>query len=92
MVGVRERIGELFAEYNRAPCYRRMMDREQAGGPADVARVGSEDEGTTAISALAEAGADELLAVVCGTARERRGTRELLASRQAITADPLEVR
>lgn len=78
----RERIARQFAEYDRAPSYRRMMDHEQAGGPADVALVGSEEEVAAAIVTLAEAGADELLAVVCGSERERQRTRELLTSRQ----------
>jgi alkanesulfonate monooxygenase SsuD/methylene tetrahydromethanopterin reductase-like flavin-dependent oxidoreductase (luciferase family) len=82
----RRRITHQFAEYSRAPSYRRMMDREQAGGPADVALVGSEQEITAAVFALSDAGADELLAVMCGTERERERTRELLASRLGVEA------
>ncbi|HEY1969630.1 MAG TPA: TIGR03564 family F420-dependent LLM class oxidoreductase [Pseudonocardia sp.] len=79
----RHRIAEQFAEYGRAPSYRRMLDRERAGGPADVALVGGQGQVVEQMHRLAEAGADELLAVVCGTEQERADTRELLAARFA---------
>jgi len=37
----RSQAGELFAMYGTLPSYRAMLDREGAGGPADVAIVGS---------------------------------------------------
>lgn len=76
----RARIAKHFKEYEYAPSYRATMDRAGAAGPADVALVGTEKEVTAGLEELAEAGADELLAVEFGTDAERARTRAFLLS------------
>lgn len=63
VAGARARAGEMLAMYGYLPSYRAMLDREGAGGPADVAIVGSEEEVVEAIRGYAAAGATEFIAV-----------------------------
>jgi alkanesulfonate monooxygenase SsuD/methylene tetrahydromethanopterin reductase-like flavin-dependent oxidoreductase (luciferase family) len=58
-----------------------MLDREGAGGPADVALVGSEAEVKSGIERLAAAGATDFVAAEFASSdSERARTRDLLRS------------
>ena len=61
--GVRNTVAMILANYNDLPSYRAMLDREGAGGPADVAIIGNEDEVTEGLAAFEAAGATEFAAV-----------------------------
>ena len=60
----RRRAAEVFQRYGELPSYRRMLDIESAEGAADVVVVGNEAEVERQVSALAEAGATDLLATI----------------------------
>ena len=76
----RERAAKEFAAYGTLPSYRAMLDREGAGGPADVAVVGDEDAVAAQIRHVAEIGVTDLVAGVFGDESEIKRTRELLVS------------
>jgi len=76
----RERAAKVFSIYDTLPSYKAMLDREGAGGPADVAIVGDETAVRDGIQRLADAGATDLLAVEFAARDERPRTRELLRS------------
>jgi alkanesulfonate monooxygenase SsuD/methylene tetrahydromethanopterin reductase-like flavin-dependent oxidoreductase (luciferase family) len=57
----RERAGQLYQVYGTLPNYKRMLDKEGAAGPKDVAIVGNEAEVEQQIRALASAGATDFL-------------------------------
>lgn len=75
----RDKAASAFGFYNNLPSYRAMLDKEGAGGPADVAIVGDEDAVTSHLSALFDAGATELSLPVFGSTEERDRTLALLA-------------
>jgi len=54
--GAKERAAKMFAVYGQLPNYRRMLDKEGADGPADLALVGDEAAVERQIRALASAG------------------------------------
>jgi len=58
----RERAAKAFIIYGQLPNYRRVLDREGAAGPADVAIVGDEASVERQLRDLASAGATDLLA------------------------------
>ncbi len=76
----RERAASDFQVYGFLPSYRAMLDREGAGGPADVAIVGDEVTVGKQVAALAEAGVTEFVASIFGSRDERAETRALLKS------------
>jgi len=77
--GVREFVAAALAGYNDLPSYRGVMDTEGAGGPADVALVGTEDEVQAGIRAFADAGATDFAPVELALAPDdATATRELL--------------
>jgi F420-dependent oxidoreductase-like protein len=77
----RERAGAVFSVYNGLPSYRAMLDREGAGGPADIALVGNEAAVREGIETFADAGITDFLAVEFGAGEaEQQRTRELLVS------------
>lgn len=55
----REKAARSFAIYGALPNYQRMLNKEGASGPADVAIVGSETEVEKQIRGIASAGATE---------------------------------
>ncbi len=61
VAGARETCAKLFAIYGQLPNYRRMLDREGAAGPADIAIVGNEADVERQIRAVASAGATDFL-------------------------------
>src|SRR5581483_9125574 len=75
----RERAARVFAIYGQLPSYRAMLDREGAGGPADVAIVGNEATVRDEIERLEEAGVTDFIAAEFSSdPTERARTRELL--------------
>jgi 5,10-methylenetetrahydromethanopterin reductase len=76
----RARAGRDFQVYGFLPSYRAMLDREGAGGPADVAIVGDEATVEKQVRALGDAGVTEYIASVFGSREERAQTRALLKS------------
>ena len=75
----RARASEVFSVYNDLPSYRAMLDREGAAGPADVAVVGDESTVRAGVSAMADAGCTDFLAVeFASSEQERTQTRDLL--------------
>jgi 5,10-methylenetetrahydromethanopterin reductase len=76
----RERAARNFAIYDTLPSYKAMLDREGAGGPADVAIVGDEAAIRTQLGTLADAGVTDFVASIYGSGEERAQTRALLKS------------
>jgi F420-dependent oxidoreductase-like protein len=62
--GAREKAARSFQIYGTLPNYKRVLDLEGAGGPADVAIVGTEAEVERQIRALASAGATDYAAAM----------------------------
>jgi 5,10-methylenetetrahydromethanopterin reductase len=60
----RQRAARSFQIYGHLPNYRRMLDREGAAGPEDVAIVGEEAEVERQLRALAGTGCTDLVAAV----------------------------
>ena len=56
----REVCAKYFVIYGQLPNYRRMLDKEGAAGPADIAIVGNEAEVERQIRGVASAGATDL--------------------------------
>jgi 5,10-methylenetetrahydromethanopterin reductase len=82
IAGARTAAAQSFLVYGALPSYRAMLDREGAGGPADVAIVGDESAVGEQLSRLAEAGATDFLAApfaVPGDGDAVERTRALLA-------------
>jgi 5,10-methylenetetrahydromethanopterin reductase len=78
--GARERAATAFGFYNNLPSYRAMLDKEGAGGPADVAIVGDEETVAAALEHLGSIGATALSLPVFGSREERARTITLLQS------------
>ncbi len=76
----REKAAGSFGFYNNLPSYRAMLDREGAGGPADVAVVGDEDQVAAELRRLGALGATELSLPVFGSSEERDRTIALLSA------------
>ena len=58
---------KVFAMYGGLPNYRRMLDKEGAAGPADVAIIGNEPQVEQQIRALASTGATDMVAPIFPT-------------------------
>ena len=79
--GVRALIAGALANYNDLPSYKRVMDLEGVGGPADVAVVGDEATVRAGIEAFATAGATDFAALeIALTEDDAARTRALLRS------------
>ncbi len=76
----RARAAEIFAIYGQLPSYRAMLDREGAAGPADIAIAGDEDTVSAQITALADAGVTDFVALEFARGEEHQRTRALLKS------------
>lgn len=61
--GGRVRAGKAFAVYDTLPSYKAMLDREGAGGPADVAVVGDEASVGEQLDTLLASGITDFVAV-----------------------------
>ena len=77
--GARAKAAEVFAIYGHLPSYRAMLDREGAGGPADVAVVGSAAEVADQVRRLADLGATDFCGAPFGTDEEIRASIDTLA-------------
>lgn len=62
----REFIGQILSIYAELPSYRAMLDIEGLHGLADLSLVGSEDEVTEGLAAIAASGATDFTAVPMG--------------------------
>lgn len=64
VASAREVAAKAFVIYGQLPNYKRMLDKEGASGPADVAIVGNEAQVETQIRSMANAGATDFLGAV----------------------------
>ena len=62
--GAREIASKAFAVYGTLPNYQRMLEKEGAAGPRDVAIVGSEAQVEQQIRGIASAGATDFFAPI----------------------------
>ncbi len=76
----RAKAAEAFAVYGHLPSYRAMLDREGAGGPEDVAIVGSAAEVAAEVRRLADMGVTDFCGAPFGTRDEMRTTVDTLAA------------
>ena len=80
----RDPAGKIFAMYGGLPNYRRMLDKEGAKSPGEVAVVGNEAQVETQIRSLASTGATDFIAPIFPTgpdaAASMARTRALLKS------------
>jgi F420-dependent oxidoreductase-like protein len=76
----RTKAAEVFAMYGHLPSYRAMLDREGAGGPADVAIVGSESEVRAEIRRLADIGATDFCGAPFGSGDEIKASIGAIAA------------
>jgi F420-dependent oxidoreductase-like protein len=83
VAAAREKAARSFQVYGALPNYRRMLDIEGAGGPADVAIVGNEAEVERQLRALAAAGATDYLAGMFPVGEDSKAS---LARTQALLA------
>ena len=74
----RTQAATTFAVYGQLPSYRAMLDREGAGGPADVAVVGDEDAVAAAVRGIADTGATDFVAAPYGSRDELVRTFDVL--------------
>jgi len=75
----RAKAAEVFAVYGHLPSYRTMLDREGAGGPEDVAIVGSAAEVAAELRRLAAIGVTDFCGAPFGTRDEIRASVDALA-------------
>ena len=76
----RERAAEMLIMYGGLPSYRAMLDREGAGGPEDVAVIGSAAEVADRLAGVSESGVTTIAASEFGDPDELAATREVLVS------------
>jgi alkanesulfonate monooxygenase SsuD/methylene tetrahydromethanopterin reductase-like flavin-dependent oxidoreductase (luciferase family) len=76
----RARADRIFEIYGTLPSYRAMLDREGAGGPADVAIVGTDAEVRDQVRRLADIGTTDFCGAPFGTATEIKASIGALAS------------
>jgi F420-dependent oxidoreductase-like protein len=69
--------------YGQIPVYRAVLDQEGAASPGDVAVVGDEGSVSGQLDRLADTGATEFVAILCGSATDRTRTIALLAGAAA---------
>lgn len=84
IAAAREAANAVFRVYGTLPNYRRMLDKEGAAGPGDVAIVGNEAAVERQIRDVASAGATDFVAPIFATGDDREAslarTRALLRS------------
>jgi len=76
----RATAAEQFANYERLPSYRSMLDKQGAAHPEDVAILGTEEQIETQLRQLKDAGTTDFVGVVFGSEDERTRTEEFLGS------------
>jgi F420-dependent oxidoreductase-like protein len=72
----RDAAARTFRRYGTLPAYQQVLEREKAGGPADVAVVGDEETVERGLRAYAEAGATDLWPVVFPVGDDRAASLE----------------
>jgi alkanesulfonate monooxygenase SsuD/methylene tetrahydromethanopterin reductase-like flavin-dependent oxidoreductase (luciferase family) len=78
-VPAREFVAQILAFYGTLPSYRAMLDIEGVAGIADISLIGSEQQVTDGLAAIAAAGATDFTAVVMGGNPDELGrTRAVL--------------
>lgn len=75
----RQRASQELAMYGQLENYRRVLDREGAAAPGDMAIVGSEADVERQLRGLADAGATDYAAILYRGAEDDASTRALLA-------------
>jgi F420-dependent oxidoreductase-like protein len=75
----RQLASQQFAIYGQLPSYRAMLDREGAGGPADVAVVGTATEVRDEMRRLADMGVTDFCGAPFGSAAQVRDSVAALA-------------
>ena len=79
---VRGRAARAFERYGQLPSYRAILDREGAGGPADVSLIGSEKDVEAGLRQLESAGVtDAVASVYAPRGEDPTRTYDLLRSR-----------
>jgi 5,10-methylenetetrahydromethanopterin reductase len=73
--GAQDAAARLFERYGQLTNYRRLLDLEDAQGPADVAVIGNEAAVTRQLRALARAGATDFLAAIFPVGDDAAGSR-----------------
>jgi 5,10-methylenetetrahydromethanopterin reductase len=73
-------INSALQIYGTLPSYRAMLDKEGAGGPADVAILGDEDAVRAGIQRYADVGVTDFQAAITGTPEDAKRTLELIKS------------
>jgi 5,10-methylenetetrahydromethanopterin reductase len=73
-------INSALQIYGTLPSYRAMLDKEGAGGPADVAILGDEDAVRAGIQRYADIGVTDFQAAITGTPEDSKRTLELVKS------------
>ena len=80
----RARAARLFSVYGDIPTYRRILDRGEAGSPAEVSIIGTEEQVTKRLQSYRDAGVTDIAAAVFAVGDDRdasrQRTRDLLAS------------
>jgi 5,10-methylenetetrahydromethanopterin reductase len=71
----RDRAAKLFAAYEAIPTYQRILGRGDAGGPVDVAVIGTERQVRERLLRFADLGATDLCASVLGLDDDREASR-----------------
>ncbi len=74
VAAAREAAARLFELYGRLPNYRRVLDREGAAGPAEVAIVGNEADVERQIRAIASTGATDFGAWIFPVGEDARAS------------------
>jgi 5,10-methylenetetrahydromethanopterin reductase len=74
VAAAREAAAKIFAVYGYLPNYRRMLDKEGASGPADVAMVGNAAQVEAQIRNVAGVGATDLNAIVFPSGTDARSS------------------
>ena len=82
----RAAIARAFERYGQLPSYRAILDREGAGGPADVALVGNEDALAEQVERYREIGVTDLVASVFVLRGDARARAEAMVSKLAAAA------
>ncbi|HEX3923510.1 MAG TPA: LLM class F420-dependent oxidoreductase [Streptosporangiaceae bacterium] len=76
----RDVANRVLSIYGQLPSYRAMLDREGAEGPGDVLVTGDEDSVTAQVTALAQAGVTDFVALDYTRGEDQQRTRALLKS------------
>jgi alkanesulfonate monooxygenase SsuD/methylene tetrahydromethanopterin reductase-like flavin-dependent oxidoreductase (luciferase family) len=74
VAAAKARAAEVFVVYGQLPNYRRVLDRGDAAGPADVAIVGDEASVERQIRELASTGATDFFGALFPVGEDAKGS------------------